>query len=69
MSRMDLFERELTSLINAYSLEHDSDTPDFILAKYLRGCLEEWNDAVTARATWSRRGKVATGVSGPTPEA
>ena len=29
------FQKELTALINEYSKENDSDTPDFILARYL----------------------------------
>jgi hypothetical protein len=52
---MDAFERELEQLINRHSLENDSNTPDFILAKHLRGCLEEWNDAVEARERWYGR--------------
>ena len=43
MTNETKFERELAKLINAHSLENDSDTPDFILAKYLVGCLQTWN--------------------------
>ena len=35
VSRYDAFERELASLINRHSLENDSNTPDWVLAKYL----------------------------------
>lgn len=43
------FERELKSLLNRYSKENGSNTPDFILAEYLNGCLGNFNRAVTAR--------------------
>jgi hypothetical protein len=46
------FEEDLSTLINKYSLENGSNTPDFILAQYLRGCLEAFNTAVTSRSTW-----------------
>ena len=34
------FRKELACLINRYSRENGSDTPDFILADYLDGCRE-----------------------------
>jgi hypothetical protein len=46
------FESELTALINRYSLENDSDTPDFMLARYLIACLAAWNAATTDRDHW-----------------
>ena len=49
---MTEFEKELESLINRHSMENGSDTPDFILAKFLRGCLETFNSAVARRAKW-----------------
>jgi hypothetical protein len=54
---MSKFEQELEDLINKYSMENDSDTPDFILAEYLIGCLEAFNKAVTKREDWYNRGK------------
>lgn len=47
--------RELTNTLNAYSAENDSETPDFILAQYLIGCLKVFNDATVAREKWYRR--------------
>ena len=32
---MSKFEDELRALVNKYSLENDSDTPDFLLARYM----------------------------------
>lgn len=46
---MTEFERELAALINKHSLEGGSDTPDFVLAQYLRRCLEAFDLAVMGR--------------------
>ena len=49
------FERELTSLLNRYSRENASNTPDFILAQFLLDCLAAWNRGVQQRETWYGR--------------
>lgn len=49
------FQDEIESLINRYSQENGSNTPDFILASYLNDCLKAWNSAVNARETWYGR--------------
>jgi hypothetical protein len=49
------FERELESLINRFSQERFSNTPDFILAAYLLACLAAWNAGVTRREEWYGR--------------
>lgn len=46
------FFNELSSLINRYSKENDSDTPDFILARYIEGCMQNYADTVKARDKW-----------------
>jgi len=46
------FKKELTFIINKYSLENDSDTPDFILAEYLISCLESFNKSCNKRSEW-----------------
>lgn len=43
------FLKELTQLINRYSMERDSNTPDYILAEYLYQCLDSYNFAVNSR--------------------
>lgn len=53
------FEKELESLINRYSKENDSDTPDFILAKYLNACLDNFSTAINDREKWYGRIKNA----------
>ena len=49
------FEAELSALINRYSQENASNTPDFILAQYLTACLAAWNTATQQRETWYGR--------------
>ena len=46
------FTTELESLINRYGLDNESDTPDFILAKYLVSCFEAYKETVKARDKW-----------------
>jgi len=49
---MSEFEEELAALINKHSMENGSDTPDFVLARYLLGCLSVWNTALSQRREW-----------------
>jgi len=46
------FTKELESLLNRYSKENESNTPDFILAEYIESCLESWAYATKAREQW-----------------
>jgi hypothetical protein len=55
MADMAGFEQDLEHLLNRYSLEGSSDTPDFILARYLRRCLENYNEALQEREKWYGR--------------
>lgn len=49
--------------INSVSAENGSDTPDFILAQFLIGCLNVFDNAVRKREDWYGRGTMT-----PTPE-
>ncbi len=49
------FAKGLENLINRYSMENGSDTPDFILAGFLVNCLRQFNQAVTEREQWYGR--------------
>ena len=50
------FEKELENLINRYSKENDSDTPDYVLAHYIKYSLQAFNQAVNLReAHYGRR--------------
>ncbi len=55
--------QQLQDLINCNSVENDSDTPDFILASYLEGCLKIFAETVRAREAWYGRAKQALGVA------
>jgi hypothetical protein len=46
------FGERLAQLLNAHSLETASNTPDFILASYLQGCLDNFNHTLQWRARW-----------------
>lgn len=46
---MTNFRRALQDLINANSKENGSNTPDYILAQYLDGCLTNFDKAVVLR--------------------
>jgi len=49
------FLKELENLINRASQESASNTPDFILAQYLEGCLRNFETAIQQRETWHGR--------------
>lgn len=49
------FREELQVLLNKNSRENNSNTPDFILANYLLGCLTSFEVAVQQRETWYGR--------------
>lgn len=49
------FEADLSALVNKHSLENSSGTPDFILATYIKQCLDAYNAAVCAREAWHGR--------------
>lgn len=49
---MTSFQKELCSLLNKHSKENESNTPDFILAEYLIGCLKVFNESVNNRQIW-----------------
>jgi hypothetical protein len=46
------FQSELECLINRYSQEQASNTPDFILAGYMASVLECYNQTVSKRDDW-----------------
>jgi hypothetical protein len=51
------FKNRLENLLNEYSMENGSDTPDFILAEYLIKCLENFDHIVSWRERWYGRGE------------
>lgn len=57
------FEDELRVLINHHSKENGSNTPDYILARYLSECLKAFDLAVVARDVWYGRAQFGDGVA------
>lgn len=51
------FEKELEQLINRYNKELDSNTPDYVLAHYIKYSLQAFNQAVNIREEWYGRKK------------
>lgn len=49
------FEKRLAGLINEFSLENQSNTPDFILARYINAALLNFNAAINDREQWYGR--------------
>lgn len=41
---MPTFDKELEDLLNKYSKDAETNTPDFILAHYLKLCLLAWQE-------------------------
>lgn len=50
------FQKALKDLINTYSIENDSNTPDWMIADYLVSCLKNWNYNILRREGWFGRG-------------
>lgn len=49
------FEEALENLINQYSIENASDTPDYILARYITQCLDAYCVAMRSRDKYYKR--------------
>lgn len=45
-------DEELRNLLNRHNVEVRSDTPDFILARFMLGCLDSFSTATTERDKW-----------------
>ena len=52
---MVAFEDELLTLLNRFSQENESNTPDYILRDYLLDCLHAYNRALQIREKWYGR--------------
>ncbi len=49
---MEGLGKDIECLINKWSREEDSNTPDFILAEYLMACLGAFEVASNRREVW-----------------
>jgi hypothetical protein len=52
---MTELRKEIENAINRCCAENASNTPDFILAEFLIGCLAAFDTAVQQRETWYGR--------------
>lgn len=50
-----MLQEDLAGVLNRYSQENRSNTPDFILAQYLLDCLTAYSNTVQLRAKWYGR--------------
>lgn len=48
-------EAALSAALNRFSAGNQSDTPDWILAQFLLGCLTAWNKGIQQREKWYGR--------------
>ena len=61
--------KDIESAINRNSAENGSNTPDFILAEFLVGCLVAFDRAVNTREGWySRQPSLSPDQETPQPE-
>lgn len=49
------FRESLTRLLNSYSKENSSNTPDYLLANFLIGCMDVFDLTVRRRDEWFGR--------------
>lgn len=52
VDKKETIESELASLLNRYSQENSSGTPDFILANFLLNVLYHYEETIQHRAKW-----------------
>lgn len=50
--KLATFKNELKALLNKYSKENGSNTPDFLLADYLVECLKIFDSITNERTAW-----------------
>lgn len=52
LKQPETFEGKIAAAINCHSLENGSDTPDFILAEYLKRCLGVFDSVMVMRTMY-----------------
>ena len=52
MINIEEFKKDLSSLINKYSIENRSNTPDYLIADYLFHCLLAFETVTNRRNKW-----------------
>lgn len=60
--------REVATVLNKYSQENRSNTPDFMLSEFMLGCLNVYENTIVARNAWySRTSSPTVPIKGPLP--
>jgi hypothetical protein len=49
---VDSLTTSIAEAVNRHSAESRSDTPDFVLARFLRECLQAFDQATNERTSW-----------------
>ncbi len=60
MRNRNEFVKAISEVVNRYSIENGSNTPDFILADYIADVVDAWNEAVRRREAWYGRDTLVT---------
>lgn len=58
--KYDEFVREIAAVCNRFSVENRSDTPDYMLAEFMTGCLNVYENTLCARAEWRNENRRPT---------
>lgn len=59
------FLQDITLVINRYSEENKINTPDFILAQYMKDCLDVLNKTIRIRDNWINKEMSYVGETAP----
>jgi len=52
MNKKEILSKEIEKILNALSIENNSDIPDFIISDFLLDCLLALEKAVERRKKW-----------------
>lgn len=55
MREYNQFIVDLETLLNEHARESESNTPDFVLAQFLKGCLDSFDTGIRDREVWNNR--------------
>lgn len=56
--KRELFEKDLAAVINRHCKENGSNTPDFVLARYLANCLDAYEAALRHKEIGEHKNKL-----------
>ena len=53
--KYEALTREISSVLNKYIQENRSNTPDYMLAEFMLGCLNVYENTISKREVWFNR--------------